>query len=125
MQQPELSQEQSDRLAETIIDEVFEQAITECEKNIERQAAELANAKRELAEQQQARDGWRRERAFDMSVGERAIVNAQIADFSSPVLPADSHVRAVKSFLRRHPATRALPVPATHRRGLLQRLRRR
>lgn len=115
MKEPELTQEQSDRLAEALIDEVVAEALDERRADVERCAEDLGHAQRALTEAQRALDemdhvrtDWRRRHALDYSFGERVVMRARFADFTPTAAPAGTHVRAVKSYFENHPPTLAL-----------------
>jgi len=132
MREPELTQDQSDRLAEALIDDVIAEALEERRSAVDRCADDLGRAQRALAEAQQAlqevrrtRTDWVRQRELDYSFGERVVMHARIADFTSLAAPPGTHVRAVRSYLEGHPPKLAMKRLAQPRRLRERVLRRR
>lgn len=115
MREQELTQDQSDRLAEALIDEVITEALDERRSAVDRCREDLAVAQRALATSQhdlnamrRTRQDWRRRRALDYAFGGRVLMQARLADFTAAVAPPGTHVRAVGMYFESHPPTLAL-----------------
>lgn len=131
MRDPDLTQDQADRLVEALIDDVLTQVCNERQGQVDRSADGLAEAQRALASAQRAlgesrrtRAGWQQRRELDYLFGGRVVMHAKLADFSSSA-PTGTHVRAVKSYFDRHPPVfdqqRLLPPPSRLRKLLRRR----
>lgn len=132
MREQELTQDQSDRLAEALIDEVISEALDERQSAVDRCRENLAVAQRARAAAQHDRDemrrtrqDWRRRRALDYEFGGRVLMLAELADFTASVAPPGTHVRAVGTYFENHPPTLALKrLERGHRRwGVVRRRR--
>lgn len=110
MTQPDITQEQADRLAESLISEAFASALDDCKADVKRHQDEIDEAERALdavqralADLRQQQLAWERRREFNYSFGQRAVILAQSADFTPTVAPPGTHIRAVRSYFERHP----------------------
>ncbi|WP_029136376.1 hypothetical protein [Nakamurella lactea] len=106
--EPELTPEQSDRLAEALINDVITELVDERQTAVDDCKHQLENAQRALDEVRRSHQDWARHRELDYSIGERVVMNAKLADFGSPAVPPGTHVRAVRSYFERHPPKIAL-----------------
>lgn len=115
MREQELTQDQSDRLAEALIGEVIAEALDERQSVVDRCRDDLGVAQRALAtaqhdlnEMRRTRTDWTRRRELDYAFGERVLMQARLADFTPSVAPPGTHVRAVGAYFESHPPVLAL-----------------
>lgn len=123
---PELTQEQADRLAEALIGEVVAEQLDAQRAEVSRRREQLRMAELAMARAQTIQDDWSGHRELDYALGERVVMNAKLADFSTTSAPPGTHIRAVRSYFDRHPPKLALErLQQTRRRmGPLSRLSR-
>lgn len=124
-QSPKLTPEQSERLAEALIGDVFADALAKQQAVVAHCRDELRRAERVLGEISHARADWTRHHEVDYSFGEQIVMQAKLADFAAVATPPGEHARAVASYFQTHPPAIALKRLAAPRRGRRRTLRHR
>lgn len=98
-----------DTLAESVIDEVLCDVVSERREEVDQALATLAAAQRGLVAADLDLRTWRRRREFGHATAIKALQAAQVSDFVPSAVPPGMYPKAVTDYLKAHPPVWEVP----------------